>query len=234
MIPNLRKSPPVRHDATLTPWPQSLVELSTSPLYLAGKRSFDLIGSLVLLLVMLPVFVLVALLVTIEGGPVFYVHQRVGRGGKPFGCLKFRTMLVDGDRLLQSLLDSNPSARREWESGHKLRNDPRITRIGTFLRQYSLDELPQLLNVLRGEMSLVGPRPVVSSELDRFYGGMAAAYMSVRPGITGPWQVSGRSSVHYDRRVALDIAYAANHSFAGDLVILGRTVGAVLSRRGAH
>jgi lipopolysaccharide/colanic/teichoic acid biosynthesis glycosyltransferase len=234
MIPNLRKSPPVRHDATLTPWPQSLVEFPTSSFYFFGKRSFDLIGSLVLLLVALPIFALVALLVTIEGDPVLYVHQRVGRGGKSFGCLKFRTMLVDGDRMLQSLLESSPSARREWESSHKLRNDPRITRIGAFLRQYSLDELPQLLNVLRGEMSLVGPRPVVASELDRFYGSMAAAYMSVRPGITGPWQVSGRSSVHYDRRVALDIAYAASHSFAGDLVILGRTVGAVLSRRGAH
>jgi lipopolysaccharide/colanic/teichoic acid biosynthesis glycosyltransferase len=234
MIPNLRKSPPVRHDATLTPWPQSLVEFPTSSFYFFWKRPFDLIGSLVLLLVALPIFALVALLVTIEGGPVFYAHQRVGRGGKSFGCLKFRTMLVDGDRMLQSLLESSPSARREWESSHKLRNDPRITRIGAFLRQYSLDEIPQLLNVLRGEMSLVGPRPVVARELDRFYGSMATAYMSVRPGITGPWQVSGRSSVHYDRRVALDIAYAASHSFAGDLVILGRTVGAVLSRRGAH
>jgi len=234
MIPSLRKSPPARHDATLTPWPQSLADLPTSSFYRVGKRSFDVVGALVLLLLTLPIFALVALLVTVEGGPVFYVHQRIGRGGKPFGCLKFRTMRVDGDRILQALLESSPSARREWETSHKLRNDPRITRIGTFLRPYSLDELPQLFNVLRGEMSLVGPRPVVSSELDRFYGSMAAAYLSVRPGITGPWQVSGRSSVHYERRVALDIAYAVNHSFAGDIIILGRTVGAVLSRRGAH
>lgn len=186
-----------------------------------------------MLLITLPVFLLAATLIAAEGGPVFFIHQRVGRGGKPFGYLKFRTMRSDGDQELQRKLGADPVARREWETHRNFRNDTRVTRVGHFLRKHSLDDLPQLINVLLGEMSLVGPRPVVASELD-FFGSMAPAYLSVRPGITGPWQVNGRSVVHYDRRVALDTAYVASRSFWGDLAILCRTVVAVLSGKGAY
>jgi lipopolysaccharide/colanic/teichoic acid biosynthesis glycosyltransferase len=198
-----------------------------------GKRAFDLVVSALLLLLLLPVLLLIALAVRSDGGPAFYAHRRVGRGGSEFPCFKFRTMRMDADRVLEAMLHEQPALRLEWEATRKLRHDPRITRAGRVLRVASLDELPQLLNVLRGEMSLVGPRPVVRRELDQFYGAAAGAYSSVRPGITGLWQVSGRSDVGYDMRVALDLAYAQNPSLRGDLVILWRTVGAVLRCRGA-
>ena len=198
-----------------------------------GKRTFDIAFSGFLLLLLLPVLLMIALAVRADGGPVFFAHRRVGRGGAEFPCLKFRTMRVDADRVLEAMLRERPALRPEWEATQKLRHDPRVTRVGRLLRITSLDELPQLLNVLRGEMSLVGPRPVLRSELEQFYGPAASAYLSVRPGITGPWQVSGRSDVGYDRRVALDQAYAQNLSLRRDLVILWRTVGAVLRCRGA-
>jgi len=199
----------------------------------AGKRFLDIVAGAFLLLLLLPVLLLIALAVRADGGPAFYAHRRVGRGGSEFPCLKFRTMRVDADRVLEALLRETPALRPEWEATRKLRHDPRVTRVGRVLRMTSLDELPQLLNVLRGEMSLVGPRPVVRKELDQFYGPVAGVYLSVRPGITGLWQVSGRSDIGYDRRVALDLAYAQNPSLRGDLMILWRTVGAVLRRRGA-
>jgi lipopolysaccharide/colanic/teichoic acid biosynthesis glycosyltransferase len=181
-----------------------------------------------------PFFLIVALLVRADGGPAFFAHQRVGRGGKLFGCLKFRSMVVDSQTRLEALLANDPTARAEWEATRKLKNDPRITRIGGFLRSTSLDELPQLINVLRGEMSLVGPRPVQEAEIDRYYGASAAHYMAVRPGITGLWQVSGRSETSYESRVALDVSYVSRPSLLADLSILLRTPVAVLSRRGAH
>jgi exopolysaccharide production protein ExoY len=199
-----------------------------------AKRTLDIIGAGLGLVLLAPFFLIVAFMVRADGGPAFFAHQRVGRGGKLFGCLKFRSMVIDSQARLEALLANDPAARAEWEATRKLKNDPRITRIGRFLRSTSLDELPQLINVLRGEMSLVGPRPVQEAEIDRYYGASAAHYMAVRPGITGLWQVSGRSETSYESRVALDVSYVSRPSLLADISILLRTPVAVLSRRGAH
>jgi len=199
-----------------------------------AKRALDVLGAAVLLLFCLPVFVVIAALVKLDGGAAFYAHERVGRGGRLFGCLKFRSMVADADRRLAALLDRDPQARAEWEATRKLKADPRVTAIGRFLRATSLDELPQIFNVLKGEMSLVGPRPVQAAELAVYYGPASAHYMAVRPGITGPWQVSGRNDTSYAQRVALDVAYARHPSVLNDLRILLRTPMAVLARRGAY
>ncbi len=199
-----------------------------------AKRALDILGAGVGLVLLSPFFLIVALMVRADGGPAFFAHQRVGRGGKLFGCLKFRSMVIDSQARLEALLANDPAARAEWEATRKLKNDPRITRIGRFLRSTSLDELPQLINVLLGEMSLVGPRPVQEAEIDRYYGASAAHYMAVRPGITGLWQVSGRSETSYESRVALDVSYVSRPSLLADISILLRTPVAVLSRRGAH
>ena len=222
---------------------QTIQQTSTQAIGLEGdrkapvpiaKRALDFIGAGVGLVLLAPFFLIVALMVRADGGPAFFAHQRVGRGGKLFGCLKFRSMVIDSQARLEALLANDPAARAEWEATRKLKNDPRITRIGRFLRSTSLDELPQLINVLRGEMSLVGPRPVQEAEIDRYYGASAAHYMAVRPGITGLWQVSGRSETSYESRVALDVAYVSRPSLLADISILLRTPVAVLSRRGAH
>jgi lipopolysaccharide/colanic/teichoic acid biosynthesis glycosyltransferase len=210
------------------------LERDRKALFPIAKRALDILGAGVGLVLLAPFFLIVALMVRADGGPAFFAHQRVGRGGKLFGCLKFRSMMVDSQARLEALLASDPAARAEWEATRKLKNDPRITRIGRFLRSTSLDELPQLINVLRGEMSLVGPRPVQEAEIDRYYGASAAHYMAVRPGITGLWQVSGRSETSYESRVALDVSYVSRPSLLADLSILLRTPIAVLSRRGAH
>ncbi len=200
----------------------------------AVKRALDIAIAGTALLVAAPFFLAVSLLVRADGGSAFYAHPRVGRGGGLFGCLKFRSMVTDSKERLEALLASDPAARAEWDATQKLKNDPRVTRVGAFLRATSLDELPQLINVLKGEMSIVGPRPVTQSELDRYYGAAAAHYLMVRPGITGLWQVSGRSETTYDQRVALDVAYVSQASLLADLRILLKTPAAVLSRRGAH
>jgi Undecaprenyl-phosphate galactose phosphotransferase WbaP len=210
------------------------LERDRKALFPIAKRALDILGAGVGLVLLSPFFLIVALMVRADGGPAFFAHQRVGRGGKLFGCLKFRSMVVDSQARLEALLANDPAARAEWEATRKLKNDPRITRIGRFLRSTSLDELPQLINVLRGEMSLVGPRPVQEAEIDRYYGASAAHYMAVRPGITGLWQVSGRSETSYESRVALDVAYVSRPSLLADLSILLRTPVAVVSRRGAH
>ena len=210
------------------------LERDRKALFPIAKRALDIIGAGVGLVLLAPFFLIVALMVRADGGPAFFAHQRVGRGGKLFGCLKFRSMVIDSQARLEALLASDPAARAEWEATRKLKNDPRITPIGRFLRSTSLDELPQLINVLRGEMSLVGPRPVQEAEIDRYYGASAAHYMAVRPGITGLWQVSGRSETSYESRVALDVAYVSRPSLLADLSILLRTPVAVVSRRGAH
>jgi lipopolysaccharide/colanic/teichoic acid biosynthesis glycosyltransferase len=210
------------------------LERDRKALFPIAKRALDFIGAAIGLVLLAPFFLIVALMVRADGGPAFFAHQRVGRGGKLFGCLKFRSMVVDSQARLEALLANDPAARAEWEATRKLKNDPRITRIGRFLRSTSLDELPQLINVLRGEMSLVGPRPVQEAEIDRYYGASAAHYMAVRPGITGLWQVSGRSETSYESRVALDVAYVSRPSLLADLSILLRTPVAVVSRRGAH
>jgi lipopolysaccharide/colanic/teichoic acid biosynthesis glycosyltransferase len=209
-------------------------QLQPAMLRAFAKRGMDvIIAGTALLLLALPMLLL-ALLVRLDGGPAMFAHQRVGRGGQRFGCLKFRSMVTDAEDRLNALLAADPAARAEWEASRKLRHDPRVTRIGAFLRATSLDELPQLLNVLRGDMSLVGPRPVTASELATNYGAAAEHYQAVRPGITGPWQVSGRSDTSYDRRVALDVAYATQPSLAEDIRLLLRTPAAVLLRRGAY
>ncbi len=200
----------------------------------AIKRGFDMMAAGGLLLALLPLFLLLALMIRRDGGPIFFAHRRIGQGGREFGCLKFRSMVTDSDHRLALLLESDLAVRQEWEATRKLKNDPRVTRIGRLLRATSLDELPQIINVLRGEMSLVGPRPVLATELAMYYGAAAEHYVSVRPGITGLWQVSGRSNTSYAERVALDVAYATQPSLLQDMRILLRTPMVVLKRRGAY
>ena len=197
------------------------------------KRSFDIAAAGCGLVAALPFMAAVALLVRSDGAQILFGHERIGRDGRPFRCLKFRTMVPDAEDRLQALLASDPAARAEWQKGHKLRNDPRLTRFGGFLRKSALDEMPQLWNVMRGDMSLVGPRPIVAAELSK-YGADASAYLKVRPGVTGLWQVSGRSDVDYARRVALDSWYVRNWSFGYDILIIVLTLPALISRRGAY
>lgn len=166
-------------------------------------------------------------------GPVIFKHTRIGKNGKPFPCYKFRSMCVDAKEKLAELLEKDPEARVEWERDFKLKNDPRITKSGAFLRKTSLDELPQIFNVLRGEMSLVGPRPIIQEELER-YGEHVADYLMVKPGITGMWQVSGRSDIDYTERVSLDSWYVRNWSVWIDILLLWRTVKVVASKKGAY
>jgi undecaprenyl-phosphate galactose phosphotransferase len=197
-----------------------------------AKALLDFVVTISMCLVLAPLLIGVAVVVRMDGGPALFRHERVGHGGRTFFCLKFRTMIVSADAALEELLARDPAASQEWAETYKLRRDPRITRIGRFLRATSLDELPQLLNVLRGEMSLVGPRPIIVGELSR-YGANAAYYLASVPGLTGLWQVSGRSDTSYERRVQLDTAYALTWTFWNDLAILLRTVPAVLLKRGA-
>jgi len=190
--------------------------------------------ALVLLLLLSPVMLVITFLIwRRDGAPVLFAHYRVGQGGKLFRCMKFRSMLRNSEQVLADLLATDEKAREEWARDQKLTNDPRITGVGHFLRKSSLDELPQLLNVLRGEMSLVGPRPVTVGELTR-YGKVRWHYLSVRPGITGLWQVSGRNNTTYDERVALDRRYVEQKSFLMDVGILFKTVKVVVAREGAR
>jgi Undecaprenyl-phosphate galactose phosphotransferase WbaP len=199
-----------------------------------SKRIFDVIIASITLVMFLPLFAFVVLLLKLtDPGPVVFRHIRVGRGGRRFACFKFRSMVLDSDKVLKTLLESDPAARKEWDRTQKLANDPRITPVGKFLRQSSLDELPQLINVIRGDMSLVGPRPIVPSELTR-YGDKLSLYLQARPGITGIWQVSGRNDCGYDRRIEMDANYVRNWRFSTDFVILVRTLGAVLAQRGSY
>lgn len=197
-------------------------------------RSLDICLAASLLLFVAPLMVLVALAVKLsDGGPVFFGQVRIGEAAREFRCLKFRTMVVDAQAKLEAYLALHPEARAEWEAVHKLRRDPRITIFGRFLRSSSIDELPQLFNVIRGEMSLVGPRPIVHAEIKK-YGRYFVHYCSVRPGITGLWQVMGRNDVTYRRRVALDVTYTRVRSFGTYIRILVMTVPAVLGRSGVY
>ncbi|MHB2211317.1 sugar transferase [Methylobacterium sp. CM6257] len=200
----------------------------------ATKRVLDATIALTALCLLLPLLLFIALLIWGSDGrsPIFR-HTRLGRYGRPFGCLKFRSMVPNGDAVLAQHLAANAQARAEWEATYKLTHDPRVTALGHVLRRTSLDELPQLWNVLRGEMSLVGPRPIVQAEVVR-YGADFATCFSVPPGLTGLWQVSGRSDTGYAERVALDCAYASRWTLSRDLVILLKTVPAVLSQRGSR
>lgn len=197
------------------------------------KRAFDVVGAGMLALVFAPLMVGIVLVLGGEGGPIIYRHRRIGRHGEVFECLKFRSMVPHADRALREMLEQHPELKAEWVRDHKLRNDPRVTRLGRFLRRTSLDELPQIWNVLRGEMSLVGPRPVVREELMR-YGRSLPVYLSVKPGITGLWQVTGRNDTDYRRRVALDVYYVRRQSFLLDLYILAKTTHVVLGGGGAY
>ena len=181
-----------------------------------------------------PILLVVAIWIYKDSsGPVIFKHTRIGKNGKPFSCYKFRSMCVDAKEKLEELLANDPEARAEWERDFKLKNDPRITQSGAFLRKTSLDELPQIFNVLRGEMSLVGPRPIIQEELER-YGEHAGDYLMVKPGITGMWQVSGRSDIDYAERVSLDSWYVRNWSVWIDILLLWRTVKVVALRKGAY
>ena len=200
----------------------------------ALKRAFDLVLGTIALIIVSPVMVAIALAVKLTSpGPVIFSHRRIGMGGKEFLCHKFRTMVVNAEEVLKKLLDEDPEARAEWERDFKLKNDPRVTGVGRFLRKTSLDELPQIFNVIKGDMSLVGPRPVVKAELEKF-GSYASDYLLVRPGITGLWQVSGRNDIDYDERVQLESRYIRNWSLWLDITLLFRTIPAVLKRDGAY
>ena len=197
------------------------------------KRTFDVVCGLFLMLVLAPLFVFLVHQIRKDGAPAFYGHTRIGKNGKQFKCLKFRSMRADADKVLKELLSTNSEAQAEWDRDFKLRNDPRVTAIGQWLRKTSLDELPQLFNVIRGEMSLVGPRPIVSEELER-YGHSTDLYLQILPGMTGLWQVSGRNDTGYEERVALDAWYVQNWSLWYDVAILFKTIDVVLNRRGAY
>ncbi|HWI38433.1 MAG TPA: sugar transferase [Burkholderiales bacterium] len=196
------------------------------------RRAADRIIALALLVAFSPLMLACVLLIRRDGGPATFAHFRVGAAGRVFRCFKFRTMCVDAERVLRDLLDRDPALREEWRRTFKLQKDPRITAVGRWLRRSSLDELPQLLNVLRGDMALVGPRPITLTEL-RLYGPARWQYLSVLPGMTGLWQVSGRNRVSYERRVQLDDEYVQNRSIWLDLQILVRTVLVVITRDGA-
>jgi exopolysaccharide production protein ExoY len=198
------------------------------------KRWFDVIAATAAIVFLLPLVVCVAAAIKLlDPGPVFYRHRRIGLNGAPFDCLKFRTMVVDADTVLQRHLAANGDAAREWEQTRKLKRDPRVTPLGAAMRKTSLDELPQLLNILKGEMSFVGPRPIVDAEVPK-YGAFIAHYLAARPGLTGPWQISGRNDVDYATRVALDRHYVEQWSLRRDLAIIAGTVRVVVTARGCY
>jgi exopolysaccharide production protein ExoY len=198
------------------------------------KRSKDQLLAVAALIALMPLLMMIAALVHFgDRGPIFFSQWRLGHQGRYFRCLKFRTMLVDADAALVRHLDADPDAAAEWAAARKLKVDPRITPVGDLLRRTSLDELPQLINIARGEMSIVGPRPIVREEAE-YYGDALGEYLAVRPGLTGLWQISGRNDVGYDERVELDRHYVSTMTLGGDLLIILRTVHAVLGRRGSY
>ncbi|WP_233355916.1 sugar transferase [Henriciella aquimarina] len=199
-----------------------------------AKRAIDIILSFSALIFVLPLMLIIGLMVKLtDGGPMLFAQRRIGRDGKEFYCLKFRTMVTDAQKRLDDLLAKDPVAAREWNTERKLTNDPRITPFGAFLRKSSLDELPQLINILKGEMSIVGPRPIQRAEAVK-YGDKFDFYLSTRPGLTGLWQVSGRSDTSYDERVNMDVRYVTDWSVSNDIKIIAMTVPAILASRGAR
>jgi len=198
-----------------------------------AKAIFDKCFAVFALLFFAPFLIVISLVIYLgDGGPVLFRHKRVGRNGKVFDCLKFRTMASDAEERLKAILETDPEARAQWEANQKLEDDPRITCVGEFFRKTSLDELPQFWNVLRGEMSIVGPRPIVEDEAHH-YGEHYKDYLSVRPGVTGLWQVMGRSRTTYDERVKMDSDYVRNRNFRMDLWIILKTIKVMLVRDGA-
>lgn len=213
--------------------PEKLATPEVSALWRRVKRAADIALASVLLLLASPVMAIVAASVGMTGSPVLFRQSRVGKDGRIFQLVKFRSMVPDAEEKLQAVLRANPELQKEWDLTQKLQNDPRITRLGLFLRRSSLDELPQLLNVLAGDMSIVGPRPVVPDELER-YGAASPWYLAVRPGVTGLWQVSGRNDTSYARRVSLDVHYVRSQKLWLDAFILVKTAYVVLLGKGAH
>ncbi len=199
------------------------------------KRSFDIFFSLLALILAFPflLFIFIGIKCT-SGGAVFFSHERIGRGGKRFHCYKFRTMYPDAEKRLREILKQCPERKKEWDASHKLKNDPRVTPIGAFLRKTSLDELPQFWNVLKGDLSVVGPRPVVDDELKVHFGPKAEKILSIRPGITGLWQVSGRSDTCYTTRVMLDEKYVDNRSLMLDIKLIAKTIPSMIFSKGAY
>ncbi len=197
-------------------------------IYLKMKGIFDYIFSLIFLIFGLPLFFVIAILVKLSSrGPIFFLHKRIGKNKKYFYCIKFRTMHAEADDILKTLLSKDKKKRNEFEKIHKLKKDPRITPIGKILRKTSLDEIPQFLNVLKGEMSIVGPRPIVDKEAKK-YKNCLNTVLSVKPGITGLWQVSGRNNLSYKKRVFLDLLYVNNSNFLMDIRIIIRTLGVII------
>lgn len=215
---------------------EAVLNVSTSHKSLRSflKRSVDIVLSAAALIFTLPLLFVIAVMIKLhDGGSPFFIQRRIGTHGEEFNCIKFRSMVLDSKERLEALLASDPKARREWMETQKLENDPRITRLGAFLRKSSLDELPQLWNILLGEMSIVGPRPIVKNEIEK-YGPYFDYYADVRPGLTGLWQVSGRSDTTYDERVELDVTYVKQWSFMNDMKIILQTVPAILMSKGAR
>lgn len=204
--------------------------------HLPMKRLFDLLFSLVVIVLTLPFFLLIAIAIKISSpGKIFFSHERIGRGGKSFRCYKFRTMHSDAEERLRFLLVNDSEKAKEWSQNYKLKEDPRIIPfMGNFLRKSSLDEFPQFWNVLKGDLSVVGPRPVVSDEIEKYYGVKAAKILSIRPGLTCLWQISGRSNTDYTTRIALDELYVDTHSLRKDLLVILKTIPCVLLARGAY
>jgi len=209
------------------------IDQETSALRDSTIRALDIIGAVAGLILFAPVLAIVAFLIMRDGGSAFFSQIRVGQQGRGFSCFKLRSMASDAEARLQTLLDNDPQAAAEWAESRKLKNDPRITKLGHFIRKTSIDELPQLWNVLKGDMSLVGPRPIVPDEL-AMYGKDAASYLAVRPGLTGLWQVSGRSDCDYDTRIALDLEWTKTRTVVSYLEIILKTVPAVLAKDGAY
>lgn len=200
-------------------------------MYRGIKRILNLLCSFVGVIVLSPFFLIISLLIKVTSkGPVFFVHERVGLNGKKFKLIKFRTMVNNAEEMIASF---SPEQKKEWEENYKLKDDPRITKIGKFLRRTSLDELPQLINILKGDMSIVGPRPVVDEELN-WYGDKKDKLLSVKPGLTGWWAVNGRSNVPYPERCDLELYYVDHISFALDAKIILKTLGAIIKKDGAR
>lgn len=214
----------------------NVVRLDQRATVLGGalKRWFDVLGAAAAIVLLLPLFGLIALAIKLwDRGPIFYRHKRIGVGGGAFDCLKFRTMVVNSDEVLGRHLAADGEAAREWEETRKLKRDPRVTPLGSSMRKTSIDELPQLVNILKGDMSFVGPRPIVTAEVPK-YGACIEHYLRARPGLTGPWQISGRNDVDYATRVALDRTYVEEWSLWRDLAIIAKTARVVVNARGCY
>ena len=199
--------------------------------YIVVKRFLDIFLSLIGLIILSPIFLIIAIIIKLDSkGPVFFVHSRIGEKGKPIGIYKFRTMVTNAEELIKKF---TPEQKEEFEKNFKLENDPRVTKIGNFLRKTSLDELPQILNILKGELSIIGPRPIVQAELEK-YGDDKEKFLSVKPGLTGYWAANGRSDTSYEERIQMELYYVDNMSFWLDIKIFFKTILAVIKKEGAR